>query len=203
MNYLAHIFLSGANRGVQLGNFVGDAVKGGAYKDYPPEMAKGVLFHRAIDDFTDHHPVVCEVVHTLQPLFGRYAGVLADIYFDYLLASRFEEFSDVPLKKFARRFYFTLAVNYFRLPVRFKRFAWHFILTDRLRKYATPEGIRDSLDIMVEYHRIGISVDEAIRYLETNEEELFAKFLPFFTELQAFCRERAAHSFFQTRIRRI
>ena len=28
MNYLAHIFLSGSNRKVQLGNFVGDAVKG-------------------------------------------------------------------------------------------------------------------------------------------------------------------------------
>ena len=27
MNYLAHIFLSGSNRKVQLGNFVGDAVK--------------------------------------------------------------------------------------------------------------------------------------------------------------------------------
>lgn len=27
MNYLAHIFLSGPNRKVQLGNFVGDAVK--------------------------------------------------------------------------------------------------------------------------------------------------------------------------------
>ena len=28
MNYLAHVFLSGPNRKVQLGNFVGDAVKG-------------------------------------------------------------------------------------------------------------------------------------------------------------------------------
>lgn len=186
MNYLAHIFLSGANRGVQLGNFVGDAVKGSAYKKYPPEMAKGILFHRAIDDFTDHHPTVCEVVHTLHPLFGRYAGVLADIYFDYLLASRFDRFSDVSLKKFARRFYFTLAMNYCHLPVQFKRFVWHFILTDRLGKYATPEGIRNSLNIMVEYHHIGISVEEAIRYLEANENELFAKFRPFFTELQAF-----------------
>lgn len=190
MNYLVHIFLSGENRGVQLGNFVGDAVKGSAYKSYPPEMAKGVLFHRGIDDFTDHHLVVCEVVHTLQPLFGRYSGVLVDIYFDYLLASRFDRFSDVPLKKFARRFYFTLILNYRHLPVQFKRFVWHFILTDRLWKYATSDGIRDSLNIMVEYHYIGISVDEAIRYLETNEGELFAKFRPFFAELQAFCRER-------------
>ena len=42
MNYLAHIFLSGSNRKVQLGNFVGDAVKGSSYKNYPPDIAKGI-----------------------------------------------------------------------------------------------------------------------------------------------------------------
>ena len=35
MNYLAHIFLSGDDRRVQIGNFVGDAVKGRAYENYP------------------------------------------------------------------------------------------------------------------------------------------------------------------------
>lgn len=61
MNYLAHIFLSGSNRKVQLGNFVGDAVKGSSYKNYPPDIAKGIQLHRAIDDYTDRHPAVCEV----------------------------------------------------------------------------------------------------------------------------------------------
>ena len=67
MNYLAHVFLSGPNRKVQLGNFVGDAVKGSSYKNYPPDIAKGIQLHRAIDDYTDRHPAVCEVVHRLQP----------------------------------------------------------------------------------------------------------------------------------------
>lgn len=100
MNYLAHIFLSGSNRKVQLGNFVGDAVKGSSYKNYPPDIAKGIQLHRAIDDYTDRHPAVCEVVHRLQPEFGRYSGVLLDIYFDYLLASRFESFSGVSLRRY-------------------------------------------------------------------------------------------------------
>ena len=169
MNYLAHIFLSGSNRKVQLGNFVGDAVKGSSYKNYPPDIAKGIQLHRAIDDYTDHHPAVCEVVHRLQPEFGRYSGVLLDIYFDYLLASCFESFSGVSLRRYTRTFYLSLLINYRYLPLRFKRFIWHFILTDRLRKYATPNGIRESLNIMVEYHHIDISVDKAIRYLEEHD----------------------------------
>ena len=44
MNYLAHIFLSGSNRKVQLGNFVGDAVKGSSYKNYPPDIGHYKIF---------------------------------------------------------------------------------------------------------------------------------------------------------------
>ena len=93
MNYLAHIFLSGSNRKVQLGNFVGDAVKGSSYKNYPPDIAKGIQLHRAIDDYTDRHPAVCEVVHRLQPEFGLFAGFpfrvvlrsfLEEVYPDFL-----------------------------------------------------------------------------------------------------------------------
>ncbi|MCS2470471.1 acyl carrier protein phosphodiesterase [Bacteroides uniformis] len=93
------------------------------------------------------------------------------------------------MRKYTRNFYLSLLINYRYLPVRFKRFIWHFILTDRLRKYATLNGIRESLNIMVEYHHIDISVDKAIRYLEEHDEELFAVFQPFFIELQRFCAE--------------
>lgn len=184
MNYLAHIFLSGADKKMQLGNFFADAVKGSSYKNYPSRITNGILFHRAIDTYTDSHPAVMELIRLLRPHFGRYSAVLLDIYFDYLLASRFNQFSDQSLKRYARGFYFTLVCNRRYLPDRFKRFMWHFILTNRLCKYATIDGIKDSLEIMVRVHRITISVPEAIEYLKEHEEELFAVFQPFFAELQ-------------------
>ena len=71
MNYLAHIFLSGDNRKIQIGNFVGDAVKGHAYKKFSPDFRKGILLHRAIDDYTDHHPLVREAIELSRGEFGR------------------------------------------------------------------------------------------------------------------------------------
>lgn len=189
MNYLAHILLSGSNRKMQLGNFIGDAVKGSSYKNYPQDISNGILLHRAIDDYTDRHAIVKETVAMLRPHFGRYSAVLLDIYFDHLLASRFAMFAGVPLKKYTRNFYLTLIINYRYLPERFKRFIWHFIMTDRLGKYASLEGIREALDIMVDYRHIDISVDKAIEYLKEHDEELFAVFRLFFTELQAYCAE--------------
>lgn len=188
MNYLAHILLSGPDSAMQLGNFIGDAVKGRAYLDYPPAMADGIVLHRAIDAFTDNHPAVREAVKALKPHFGRYSGVLLDIWFDHLLASRFGEFSDVSLRKFTRRFYWAMIRNRRRLPLRIRRFMWHFIGTNRLCKYATKEGIGESLGIMVHYGRMDVSVDDAVGYLTEHEAELRAVFEPFFAELQAFCR---------------
>lgn len=195
MNYLAHIFLSGADREAQLGNFFADAVKGSSYTNYPQAIANGILLHRAIDSYTDTHPAVRETIQSLRPHFGRYSGALLDIYFDYLLASHFDEYSDIPLKCYARGFYLTLIRNRRFLPDRFKRFMWHFILTNRLCKYATTQGVRDSLEIMVRVHRITLSVPEAIAYLEAHEEELLSVFRLFFPELQTYCeleKERKA-----------
>jgi len=189
MNYLAHIFLSGAVRKRQLGNYIGDAVKGKGYEKYPEAIAEGILFHRAIDDYTDNHPLVREMVLELRPAFGRYSAILLDIYFDYFLASRFRLFSDTPLKLYSKNFYLTLILNYNYLPDRIKSFMWHFITTDRLSKYAQPEGIRQSLEIMVKYRNLDISVDQAMTYLSVHETELFEKFMLFFSDLQLFCKQ--------------
>ncbi len=191
MNYLAHIFLSGADVRVQVGNFIGDAVKGSAFEGYPQAMVDGIRMHRAIDAFTDGHPAVREALRALKPHFGRYSGALLDIYFDHLLASRFEEFSQVPLKRFARRFYLAMILYRRYLPVRIKRFMWHFIGTNRLCRYATAEGIGESIGIMVRYGRMEVSADRAVGYLIEHEEELRTAFRPFFEELQAFCRDYA------------
>ena len=55
MNYLAHIYLSGDNDLVTVGNFIADGIKGKSYKKYPKEIQTGVLLHRNIDTFTDAH----------------------------------------------------------------------------------------------------------------------------------------------------
>ncbi len=168
---------------MQIGNFIADAVKGMAYKHYPEQIAAGILLHRKIDDFTDNHPAVRETVRQLRPYFGRYSGILLDIYFDYLLASRFTQFSPLSLNRFAWRFYWAELCYRSYLPARFKGFMWHFICTNRLCMYASIAGIRDSLTIMVRYGRADLDVDKAVAYLVAHESELWAVFQPFFEDL--------------------
>ena len=58
MNYLAHIYLSGNNDFITIGNFIADGIRGNRYKKYPKEIQIGILLHREIDTFTDAHPIV-------------------------------------------------------------------------------------------------------------------------------------------------
>ena len=56
MNFLAHIYLSGNDNEITIGNFIADGIRGKDYKKYPKDIQTGILLHRQIDTFTDAHP---------------------------------------------------------------------------------------------------------------------------------------------------
>ena len=86
MNFLAHIYLSGNNDLLKIGNFMADSIRGNSYENYPEEIKKGILLHRSIDSFTDMHPVYRKSKHRLHEKYGHYSGVIMDIFYDHFLA---------------------------------------------------------------------------------------------------------------------
>ncbi len=187
MNYLAHIFLSGKDSHVQVGNFIGDFVKGSQLNSYPERIRKGIRIHRAIDSFTDSHKVVRETVAFLRPAFGRYSAIVADMYFDYFLALDFQVYSHgKSLKRFSYLFYFSVLIHYRHLPDRVKRFIFHFVLTNRLSKYSTPEGLKDSLEIMASYKIPALEPEKINIFLLENHDELQKRFQLFFPDVIEF-----------------
>lgn len=190
MNYLAHIYLSGNDRKLQLGNFIGDFVKGRRYEEYPERIRNGILLHREIDTFTDSHAVFCETVSLLRPTFGRYSGIMADMYFDYCLATDFAKYSPSrSLDNLAIGFYYTSIFNYRNLPEKVKSFIFHFIATNRLKKYATVGGLENSLRIMSEKKSNAINPELSIEFLKDNETIIRKRFNEFMPEVIYFAEE--------------
>ena len=188
MNYLAHIYFSDSCRQVAVGNFIGDFVKGRRYKAYPSGIRKGILLHRQIDHFTDNHPAFKETVELLRPSFGRYSGIMADMYYDYLLASDFDRYGNGrSLDQFARNFYWSVLLYYWWLPKKVKGFIFHFIKTNRLKKYGTLAGLQQSLEIMSVHKSSAINPTLGIEFLAANESQLRNHFDQFMMEaLQKF-----------------
>ena len=67
MNYLAHAYLSFGHKEVLTGNMISDFVKGKARFQYPEGIQKGIMLHRAIDDFTDTHPATAIAKEIFRP----------------------------------------------------------------------------------------------------------------------------------------
>ena len=84
MNFLAHVYLSGKNVPLAVGNLIADRVKGNTLDGFPPVIQKGILLHRKIDHFTDHHENFKACVQLLFPVYRHYSRVIVDMYFDHL-----------------------------------------------------------------------------------------------------------------------
>ena len=189
LNYLAHIFLSGNDGRLQVGNFIGDFVKGSRLNSYPDGIRQGIRLHREIDGFTDSHEVVRETVALLRPTFGRYSAIIVDMYFDYFLAVNFHIYSpNKSLKCFSCRFYVSALFHYRNLPKRVKGFIFHFVITNRLTAYSTIEGLKESLQIMARHKVTALKPDKTIDFLLQHYDELQRRFHLFFPDLILFVK---------------
>lgn len=183
MNFLAHSYLSGKNELLLLGNFIGDSVKGSMLNGFPDDMKKGIQLHRFIDHYTDHHEVVEETKQLLRPGFGKYAPVVADVYFDHFLASRWEEFHHETLEKHILNVHNILESNFALLPEKAQLFIPFLIRQNWMKSYATIEGISEVLIRMSRRTRFNSGMEKAQQDLRKNYQQYNDHFTLFFPDL--------------------
>jgi acyl carrier protein phosphodiesterase len=145
MNFLAHIYLSGENDLLKIGNFMADSIRGSKYLSYPKDIQKGVLLHRHIDSFTDFHPIYRKSKHRLHEKYGHYSGVIMDIMYDHFLSKNWNAFSEIPLEKYAASFYELLQKEESLLTERTKNMIPYMIAQNWLVSYASLEGLETIL----------------------------------------------------------
>lgn len=190
MNFLAHIYLSGNDTLVTIGNFVADGIRGNKYKLYPEKVQAGILLHRAIDTFTDAHPIFRQSTKRLHENYGHYSGVIVDIFYDHFLAKNWETYSTIPLDKYIEDFYQTLNENFDILPSRFKHLTPIMIEGNWLLSYATVDGIQLVLNGMNRRTKGKSKMNEATNELRVYYSEFEEEFTAFFKELIAFSNIR-------------
>ncbi len=190
MNFLAHIYLSGDNKLITIGNFVADGVRGNKYKTYPIEIQAGIQLHREIDTFTDAHPVFRKCTKRLHKGYGHYSGVIVDIFFDHFLAKNWKNYSDIPLKGYISDFYISLNNHLEILPPRFKRLTPIMIEGNWLLSYAEIDGIQLVLDGMNRRTEGRSKMNEATKELKDYYEAFEKDFTGFFKELIEFSTKK-------------
>ena len=55
MNFLAHIYLSGENDLIKIGNFMADGIRGKQFEHFPEEVQKVINLQSFIDTYKDYN----------------------------------------------------------------------------------------------------------------------------------------------------
>lgn len=192
MNFLAHIYLSGDNDLLKIGNFMADSIRGNSYLEYPDEVRKGILLHRYIDTFTDAHPTYRKSKHRLHKKYGHYSGVIMDIVYDHYLAKNWSRYSNEDLETYADTFYTLLQNNYDLLTERIKGMLPYMVDGNWLVSYATLAGLEKILFQMDYRTKHRANMQEAMVELAQFYTEFESEFTLFFDELQQHCKEKLA-----------
>jgi acyl carrier protein phosphodiesterase len=183
MNYLAHIYLSGENDLVTIGNFIADGIKGKDYRSYPQDIQTGILLHRHIDTYTDAHKIVRKSTKRLHEKYSHYSGVIVDILYDHFLAKNWSVYSNIPLDKYCDSFYDSLEDNFDILPSRIQYMMPYMIADNWLLSYASIEGIQNVLEGMNRRTKNRVQMNLAVNDLQDFYNEFELEFTSFFEEL--------------------
>ena len=183
MNFLAHIYLSGDNDLMKIGNFMADGIHGKHFDTFPMEIQKGIILHRSIDTFTDAHPIFRQSTKRLHPNYHHYSGIIVDIFYDHFLAKNWSHYSQERLEDYSERFYQSLRDNYDDLTPKTQKMMPYMIEYNWLLSYQTIEGIENVLAKMDTRMKRDSNMRFSVSELKTFYSDFESEFTAFFKEL--------------------
>lgn len=181
MNFLAHLHVGKRLGPIEsAGNLLADYCR----EDGCAAFREGVQLHRAIDAFTDRHPIAGEARALFNPSYPHFGGVLSDLAFDWCLARNWEEWSsDMDLGSFVDSGLGEIVEHRGALPSDGAYALGRMVDQGWLQSYATIEGMRVSLERIAKRRPIAAKMLGAERLMKTHEEALDAIFRRFYPEL--------------------
>ena len=192
MNHFAHLVLGQATVESTVGNLLGDFARGLDQRQLDPAILAGLQNHRAVDRFTDNHPLVKQMRHGFSSQRRRFAGIALDIYFDHLLLVHWDRFDERCLEDTIAAFYQRMSEGRAMMPKEeMRRVTGRMIEYDWFGSYRELDAIAESLDRVAARIRFSNQFDNAIEDLQRNHESIRDGFFEFFPQLQQHVREQA------------
>ncbi|MGA7828816.1 MAG: ACP phosphodiesterase [Geobacteraceae bacterium] len=181
-----HLFLSGNDPEILVGNLMGDFVKGRLDDRYSPGIRRGIEIHRRIDSFAAGNEFFLRSKRRIDPCFGHFRAVLVDIFYDHFLACHWEEFSPVSLEEFIRSSHQTLSQYEAFLPPRLQELLPRMFSRHWLISYREPAGIETALRRMSERFSRQNPLAEGGMELSKKSDSLLRDFRGFLPEICAY-----------------
>jgi acyl carrier protein phosphodiesterase len=124
---------------------ISDYVKGKKKFDYPPDIQKGIMLHRAIDTYTDLHEATKEAKKVFRPVYRLNSGAFVDVVYDHFLATDENYFTKSSLYSFSQQVYSNIDQHLQWLVPKFAIMYPYMKEHNWLYNYRTRWGIEKSM----------------------------------------------------------
>jgi acyl carrier protein phosphodiesterase len=169
---------------------VSDFVKGAAKNNFPNDIRQGIELHRAIDSFTDLHPVTKKAKEIFRPAYRLYSGAIMDIIYDHFLARDPNQFSRETLQAFTQNVYAVLEEDSAYLPGQFVHVLYYMKIEDWLYQYQFEEAIQKSLKGLIRRAAYLSESETAYTLFLENYRALEEYYLEFFPDVKQYAKQR-------------
>lgn len=194
MNFLAHFHLAERTDASQVGAILGDFARGtpeSLADRFPADLIKGIMLHRAIDRFTDNHPLFLKTKKLLSPKRTRFAGIVIDIFYDHFLAIHWDEFGEGSLEDFIEHRYLLLEKHDAWLTPELREIVPRMRDENWLRAYEDEAGLALTFQRISERRDWLGPIVGAEKDLYAHYEEFERSFRDFYPEAVAFSAKTA------------
>ena len=183
MNWLAHLNLSDSSPAARIGNLLPDILRGPELLLVPEEFAAGIRHHRAIDAYTDSHPVFRESTRRIDPPLRRYGAILVDVFYDHFLACNWSDYSSVSLEEFVGGFHASIDGFRDRLPEQAHVRLAGIRDEGLLLSYRKIDGIASALSRISQRLRRPVDLSPAVDQLSARYDDFEGDFRKFYPQL--------------------
>lgn len=191
MNYLAHMYLSCSDEDLIIGNMLVDMMNIKRLRELPEQYHKGFELHRLIDSYTDEHQLVKEATLKLRDNHRKYAPVVIDIFYDYVLSLEWNRYSGEHIQDFCNGIYEVLKKHMKYLPEDIKSRLTRMVKSNFLMTCSSPEAIRNVFDIIDGRARFtnsfSMATDDLLDDYEYYRDNFFMFFPDMIEEAGTFC----------------
>ena len=189
VNFLAHVFLANGEPDAIVGQLCGDFVRGSQLHEYPQAIVHGIQVHRAVDSFTDQHPLNRQARGLFESPHRRFAGIICDVVYDHFLALDWEHYCDIPLPDYAALVDESLHRQRHVLPERLLNFMPYLQSEKILLSNTEPSHINLTLGRIAGRRKSMAPLASASTVLWQHRDALHEIFRQFFPELIQHTRE--------------
>lgn len=191
MNFLAHVYLARQSQQAMVGAILGDFNPGSAIQHLPAEIVREIHLHRLVDSYTDQHPDVLSCKAFFPDGTRRFAGIMLDLYFDYLLSQHWQQFTAISRQQLIADFYQALQQQQQHLPASLQNLRVRMTSQDWLGSYGEKTGLRLAVQRTAQrLSRHGERLLDALSIAEQQHQQIEAAFLTFFPALENYVSEQ-------------